>query len=246
MSPAVSSTTSPPVTSPPTTAPSDGDNDGGDDDDAPIESTLPEGAVEGLDDFDQDEDPDPICGVTDFGGGLLLQVPCEVFTANEPEDGTTLVEDSLYALPGDNFVELENVSATAIQARDDMDRLTTVFLLNSDTLFAIGSSDLSEPAQDALNGIIAALEGHFDGQPVELRGHTDAIGDRAANDKLSADRAASVADYFGSHGLDRSNISIIGLGSAVPIVQESSGDEAADELGRAQNRRVEVVVRVAS
>ena len=65
----------------------------------PPEVSLPPGAQPGLDDYDGDGAPDPTCTTQDFGGGLILRIPCEIGNANGPEEGTRLVKDSLYRLP---------------------------------------------------------------------------------------------------------------------------------------------------
>ena len=59
------------------------------------------------------------------------------------------------------------------------------------------------------------------------------------NQSLSEQRAANVATYLASQGIDRGRLTSVGLASTVPVVVEDG------ELGRRENRRVELVVRVA-
>jgi outer membrane protein OmpA-like peptidoglycan-associated protein len=72
----------------------------------------------------------------------------------------------------------------------------------------------------------------------ELRivGHTDAKGAAAANDALSLDRAASTRDWLVARGLSPVRIAVAGRGSRDPL---ASND---DEVGRATNRRVEILI----
>jgi outer membrane protein OmpA-like peptidoglycan-associated protein/Tol biopolymer transport system component len=68
---------------------------------------------------------------------------------------------------------------------------------------------------------------------VELAGHTDNVGARDYNQKLSQDRAQAVMDYLVSKGVPASRIRARGYGMEEPI---ATNDE--DE-GRSMNRRVE-------
>lgn len=71
----------------------------------------------------------------------------------------------------------------------------------------------------------------------EIAGHTDNVGAVDANIKLSQDRANNVADGLAQNGIDRSILSTRGVGPNEPVAD--SGTEA----GRAQNRRVDVLLK---
>ncbi len=70
---------------------------------------------------------------------------------------------------------------------------------------------------------------------VAINGHTDNIGGADANKKLSEARAASVVDALAAAGVDKARLSSAGFGAANPIADNAS------TLGRAKNRRVELV-----
>lgn len=70
----------------------------------------------------------------------------------------------------------------------------------------------------------------------EIAGHTDSSGGAAANKRLSESRASAVQEYLSDRGIDSSRLSSAGYGEEQPKV---SNDTPA---GRAQNRRVELVV----
>ena len=71
---------------------------------------------------------------------------------------------------------------------------------------------------------------------LEIQGHTDNVGQPAANLKLSQDRAASVKTYLVSNfGIAAARLTTAGLGDTKPVADNTS------EAGRAQNRRVELV-----
>src|SRR5690625_3296363 len=101
------------------------------------------------------------------------------------------------------------------------------------TSFDTGKANLKPALLPVLDSVARALIQH-----PELRnkiiGYTDNTGPLALNQKLSLDRAQSVATYLESEGVRASDIVIEGLGPANPI-----GDNATAE-GRSLNRRVEV------
>ncbi|UCB54998.1 MAG: OmpA family protein [Thiotrichales bacterium] len=71
---------------------------------------------------------------------------------------------------------------------------------------------------------------------IEIVGHTDDKGDENDNMKLSMLRAASVRDYLISKGHDASKMVTTGKGETQPV----AGNDTKE--GRAQNRRVEILV----
>lgn len=210
---------------------------------APASPTTRPSRLSSFDDLNQDGQPDPTCGTQDFRAGLVLRLPCEAgYYANDPSEGTTFVPGSLAALPGlpDDVKAqlLTDVSADAIAAKDDAGKQVVVIFIQSDTLFATGSSSLSGPARDTLDGLARNISRAFPGASVQVRGHTDATGGAAVNQPLSEERAATVATYLASQGIDRARLTAVGLGSTLPVAVENG------ELGRRENRRVELVVRL--
>ena len=71
---------------------------------------------------------------------------------------------------------------------------------------------------------------------LRIEGHTDDTGSADANRRLSQERAAAVAAWLTGQGIDRSRLEAVGLGPDQP----AAGNDTPE--GRAQNRRVEVVL----
>ena len=71
---------------------------------------------------------------------------------------------------------------------------------------------------------------------IEIVGHTDDVGDNDYNQELSEQRAQAVGRYLVQAGVDSSKIVAMGAGERLPVASN-----ATDE-GRAENRRVEVLV----
>lgn len=205
-------------------------------------STLPSGAEPGLDDFDGNGEPDPTCGTQDFGAGLVLRIPCSISTANEPPQGTTLVEGSLFRLPGSTDVDLTGISGSLVLSRDAAGAKVAIFVFNSDGLFATGSDAVN--STDTLDGTIRVINSLYPGSTIQVRGHTDATGAASANQSLSERRAAHVKDYLSSHGVQAAAITSVGLGSTQPLTMERNADGSANAEGQHFNRRVEVVLRL--
>ena len=72
---------------------------------------------------------------------------------------------------------------------------------------------------------------------VNIDGHTDSQGNDAYNLTLSDNRAASVKAYLVSKGIAESRLTSTGYGESKPIADNTK------VAGRAQNRRVEMILR---
>jgi SH3 domain-containing YSC84-like protein 1 len=104
----------------------------------------------------------------------------------------------------------------------------------TDVQFETGKADITPDSETALNSVLSTLKDHADWK-VRVEGFTDNVGGKAANEKLSADRAEAVANWLADHGIDRSRLSSKGYGPARPVASNKTDD------GRAKNRRVELV-----
>jgi outer membrane protein OmpA-like peptidoglycan-associated protein len=204
-------------------------------------STLPAGAVPGLEDFDGDGQPDPTCGTQDFGAGLVLRIPCSIISANEPEAGTRLVARSLFRLPGSTDVDLTGISGSLVLARDAAGARVVIVVFNTDNLFQTGSATIG--STDTLDGTIRLINSRYPRSAIQVRGHTDSTGSASVNQPLSEGRAASVKDYLIAHGVQASEVTSVGLGSSEPLTEERNPDGSDSPAGRRFNRRVEIVLR---
>lgn len=69
---------------------------------------------------------------------------------------------------------------------------------------------------------------------LDIDGHTDSVGSPQYNQALSERRAVSVGQYLASRGVDPRRLLVVGYGQTRPIAANDT------DLGRAQNRRVEI------
>jgi OOP family OmpA-OmpF porin len=72
---------------------------------------------------------------------------------------------------------------------------------------------------------------------IEIAGHTDADGEDGFNQALSEKRAQAVEDYLVRAGLPADRFTATGYGSTQPVASNDT------DAGKAQNRRIEFVVR---
>ncbi len=87
-----------------------------------------------------------------------------------------------------------------------------------------------------INKIARNLQDYPD-TTVDVIGHTDSTGNADYNQALSADRAAAVTDILLQQGVDRNRIVSYGRGEREPVASNDT------ESGKAQNRRVEIIIR---
>ncbi|GHU33520.1 hypothetical protein AGMMS50256_25580 [Betaproteobacteria bacterium] len=100
--------------------------------------------------------------------------------------------------------------------------------------FDTGLATIKPESKDVIDEIVTALKSKPQ-LKVKLEGHTDNVGNAAANKKLSDDRANAVMNAISAKGIDKTRLSAEGFGLDKPIADNDS------EAGRAKNRRVELV-----
>ena len=108
--------------------------------------------------------------------------------------------------------------------------------LTSDILFDFNSAALRAQSRDTLNELASNFSKYPENR-IAVEGHTDSVGSDAYNQRLSEQRAATVADYLIDRGVPSANVIVYGYGEMRP---KSSNDTAE---GRQLNRRVEIHIQ---
>jgi outer membrane protein OmpA-like peptidoglycan-associated protein len=111
----------------------------------------------------------------------------------------------------------------------------TLLTLEEPILFDFDSDRLKPEAREALDDIAEVLA-YYPDAPVQVLGHTDDQGSADYNLGLSQRRADAVAQALTERGIPTDRLTAEGRGLTEPV---ASND---DEEGRAQNRRVEVLI----
>lgn len=106
---------------------------------------------------------------------------------------------------------------------------------DSGILFDINSAELRPAAKENIQKLSETLNKYEDTN-ILIEGHTDITGPEDYNQKLSEQRAQAVADYAKNVGVDGGRISTVGYGEDQPVAENDT------EIGRKENRRVEVAI----
>lgn len=115
-------------------------------------------------------------------------------------------------------------------------QLFTDLLGKATIRFETGRADIDRDSTGLLDRLIE-IAMRCPTANIEISGHTDAQGDEMTNQTLSEKRAQAVVDYLVRAGLPADRFTPIGYGSTRPIASNDTGE------GRAQNRRIEFLVR---
>ena len=102
--------------------------------------------------------------------------------------------------------------------------------------FATGSAAIDGESGAEVDNMAAILKAYPDVK-VSVEGYTDNTGNPAGNQSLSQQRAESVVNRLVASGIDASRMTATGYGDANPVADNGTPE------GRAQNRRIEVVVQ---
>jgi OOP family OmpA-OmpF porin len=98
--------------------------------------------------------------------------------------------------------------------------------------FGNASAKITRASNKTLDKAAAVLE-EFPSLKIEIGGHTDNVGKRDFNVRLSQMRADAVRDYFIGKGIAEDRLTAVGYGPDEPLADNDS------RAGRAENRRVE-------
>lgn len=182
---------------------------------------------------------DSIKSIDDFGvsinsGQLLLSG-----NISDRETGRSLRAVASDLL-GDRLAVINNFSLTQsgslaesaeeLFARELMQELDS--LKTEAIVFNRNSATLTEGAKSVLDQVAQIIQS-YEGQVVEIAGHTDSTGDSLVNLELSKKRADAVHRYLIDKQIPTDQLRPIGYGETIPIADNSTPE------GRAANRRIE-------
>ncbi len=123
-----------------------------------------------------------------------------------------------------------NLKLTMRYAREEP---TEPFVLD-DVQFATGKATIKPDSFPRLDALVEYMT-HKKSARIEISGHTDDAGKKAANKTLSQQRADAVRDYLVSKGIDADRIKAVGYGDEKPIAPNDTSE------GRQKNRRIEAI-----
>jgi len=137
--------------------------------------------------------------------------------------------------------EAEKKLAAAMKSLEEIAKIREeqrglVITLDGAVLFVSGKTALLPIAQSKLDKVAEVLQQQSDDKRIVVEGHTDSMGSDANNLTLSQARAEAVRSHLVGRGVKSDRITAVGKGESTPIADNKSPE------GRANNRRVEIVV----
>lgn len=171
-------------------------------------------------------------------GRYRLTARAATLSGVAPDPATRLAVESSFGRESADAIET-TVTLTLRPAdgarRESCQREFNRLLRGKVVRFATGSATISADSFPLLDGLSSATKDCAD-VAIEVRGHTDAMGDPDANQRLSERRASAVVDYLVADGVDAAGLRSSGLGETQPVQPNDT------PAGRAANRRIEFVV----
>jgi peptidoglycan-associated lipoprotein len=135
--------------------------------------------------------------------------------------------------------ESSTAAMTRAQAAEKAARgkiLWQVTLNNNDVRFGPDKFELADTGRQALDQLVDKLKSMDKMVFIEVQGHTDSRGGEQYNEVLGQRRAEMVRNYLHDHGIPLNLIAAISYGDKKPVADNKTRE------GRAENRRVEVLV----
>ncbi|MEC4725611.1 OmpA family protein [Shewanella sp. D64] len=126
--------------------------------------------------------------------------------------------------------QLQSTGVSVTRSGDNI-----VLNMPNEVTFGVDETHLSAAAKNVLNSV-ALVAKEYDKTRLNVLGYTDSSGSESYNLRLSKVRAVEVADYLVSQKVNYARVKSDGIGEARPIASN------ANKEGRAQNRRVEIVL----
>jgi outer membrane protein OmpA-like peptidoglycan-associated protein len=176
-------------------------------------------------------------------GGALLGY---LTNTNKGEQGrkNALIGAGIGALAGGavgNYMDRQQadlrrgLESSGVLIRRNGDQI--VLVMPSDVTFAVDKSDVQPQFTRVLDDVARTLNA-YPQTTIDVVGHADSSGGADYNQGLSERRASAVADYLTRQGrVMTDRVFVAGMGSRQPIADNATA------AGRAQNRRVEIILR---
>lgn len=128
-----------------------------------------------------------------------------------------------------------SLEGSGVMIRRNGDQI--VLVMPSDVTFAVDRSDVQPQFTRVLDDVARTLNA-YPQTTIDVVGHADSSGPDDYNQTLSERRASAVAGYLtGPGGVLPDRVFVAGMGERAPIADN------ATPAGRAQNRRVEIILR---
>lgn len=171
----------------------------------------------------------------EFYAGDVINKPTKMFVlkTNKKKIGFQIILEHARGKIG--VVEYTDFEQTIekITANDILNEINSKGYAKLHINFDTGKSRIKVDSYEVV-GEIAKMMKASSNLKISIEGHTDNVGDKTSNMKLSRNRAKSVLIALTDEGIDESRLKSEGFGQQKPL-----GDNSTKE-GKAKNRRVEL------
>jgi outer membrane protein OmpA-like peptidoglycan-associated protein len=158
-----------------------------------------------------------------------------------------VLQGDLAAAQGDLEAERERLRQVMADAQRRFNELQSELIMvskdapgtiitMSDILFETGRADLTTNLKTNLARIAGILIVYKEPNIV-VEGHTDNVGSREFNQKLSEDRSSNVMNFLIEQGVEAGRMTAVGRAFDLPIADNDTPE------GRAKNRRVDLIIQ---
>lgn len=140
------------------------------------------------------------------------------------------------------LADLDKTSREALERAEAAGKLAegkflySMVLQDDGVKFKSAKYKLTDEDEQRLNEFAEKLKNDNKNVYLEIQGHTDAAGSPDFNRRLGEERAEAVRVYLNQHGVALNRMNTISYGEAAPVASNKT------KAGRAQNRRVQIVV----
>ena len=129
----------------------------------------------------------------------------------------------------------EQLVGTGVQLKR-LDDGQILLIMPSNITFATDSDVFQTGFNKILDSVATVLK-KYNKTLINVVGHTDSVGSDEYNMQLSAKRALAVSNYLALRGIAENRMAVRAMGEKAPIASNDT------EVGRAQNRRVEITIQ---
>ena len=160
-------------------------------------------------------------------GEFFILVPTNVnYLINVEKDDYIFYSDNFSLKNSDNKEKIfvKNIELQAIKSGNKV-TLKNIF-------FETNSFKLKDESKTELQKLLSFMK-KYPELKIQIEGYTDNVGDEAANQILSENRAKAVKQFLSKNGITETRITYKGFGEKNPIADNGT------EKGRAENRRTE-------
>ncbi|GIU03916.1 OmpA family lipoprotein [Shewanella morhuae] len=127
----------------------------------------------------------------------------------------------------------QQLASTGVSVTRSGDNI--ILNMPNEVTFGVDQTELSDGAKRVLNSV-ALVAKEYSKTQLNILGYTDSSGSDSYNLRLSQVRASEVGNYLMSKGVASARVKSQGMGESSPIASNANAN------GRAQNRRVEIVL----